>query len=261
MNAHDRDLAATHALGALPPEESRALEEDLGANAALASEVEEYRSVVETLEGGMAREAPPAGLFEAVLSRIEEERAAVRPAEAPARAEIPPARTLQRVEPVAARRRSLFRPGGGRRVVAPFAAGFAVAVAVVAIAFAVSSGTGPGQADARAAVQGTPEFATVHGDARLYSTSADDGVLVLDLDDVPPPAAGKHYEVWVLRRSSGGAMEAVGAFTPSGSRVRLKLALPGPGDYEAVDVSVEPDGGSASHSGLSLAGGHFEPTA
>ena len=55
-------------------------------------------------------------------------------------------------------------------------------------------------------------------------------------------------------------MEAVGAFTPTGSRVRLKLGLPGAGDYEAVDVSVEPDGGSASHSGLSLAGGHFEPT-
>ena len=65
----------------------------------------------------------------------------------------------------------------------------------------------------------------------------------------------------VLRRSGGGAMEAVGAFTPSGSHVRLKLALPGPGAYEAVDVSVEPDGGSASHSGLSLAGGRFEPTA
>ncbi len=259
MNADDRDLAATHALGALPPDDSMALEEDLGENAALASEVEEYRSVVQTLESGMAREAPPVGLFDVVLSRIEEERA--RPAEAPAPAATPSVPTLQRAEPVAARRRSLFRPGGRRRVVVPFAAGFAVAVAVVAIAVAVSSGTGPGQADARAAVQGTPEFATVHGDARLYSTSADDGTLVLDLDDVPPPAAGKHYEVWVLRRSSGGAMEAVGAFTPAGSRVRLKLALPGPGDYEAVDVSVEPDGGSASHSGLSLAGGHFEPTA
>ena len=72
---------------------------------------------------------------------------------------------------------------------------------------------------------------------------------MLDLADVPPPAPGTHYEVWVLRESSGGAMEAVGAFTPDGSKVRLKLGLPGSGDYEAVDVSVEPDGGSASHSG------------
>ena len=55
-------------------------------------------------------------------------------------------------------------------------------------------------------------------------------------------------------------MEAVGAFTPRSSQVRLELGLPGSGDYEAVDVSVEPDGGSASHSGQSLAGGHFEST-
>jgi hypothetical protein len=135
-----------------------------------------------------------------------------------------------------------------------------VAAVVVAIAVAVSSGPELGAPDARAAVRGTPEFAAVHGDARLYSTTSQDGVLVLDLDDVPPPAAGEHYEVWVLRQSSGGAMEAVGAFTPAASHVRLKLGLPGAGDYQAVDVSVEPDGGSASHSGSSLAGGRFEPT-
>ena len=44
-------------------------------------------------------------------------------------------------------------------------------------------------------------------------------------------------------------MEAVGAFTPNGSQVRLKLGLPGPGDYEAVDISVEPDGGSRATQG------------
>ena len=54
-------------------------------------------------------------------------------------------------------------------------------------------------------------------------------------------------------------MEAVGVFTPDGSRVRLKLGLPGAGEYEAVDISVEPNGGPASHSGSSLAGGRFEP--
>jgi hypothetical protein len=54
-------------------------------------------------------------------------------------------------------------------------------------------------------------------------------------------------------------MEAVGAFTPDGSRVHLKLGLPGAGKYEAVDVSVQADGGPAAHSGQSLAGGHFDP--
>ena len=140
-----------------------------------------------------------------------------------------------------------------------FAAGFAVAAVIVAVVVALSSGNDLGSPDARAAVRGTPEFSAVHGDARLYATSRKDGVLVLDLADVPAPAPGTHYEVWVLRQSSGGAMESVGAFTPGGSKVRLELGLPGSGDYTAVDVSVEPDGGSASHSGESLAGGRFEP--
>ncbi len=249
MTAGDRDLAATYALGALPFEEEVTVEADLARNVVLASEVEEYRGVVETLEGGIARETPSPGLFDAVLRRIDAERAAGAPAPEP----------VEAPDPVT-RRRSIFRSRGTRRLVAPFAAGFAAAAAVIAIGVALSSGTGLGTPDARAAVRGTPEFAAVHGDAQLYSTSAKDGVLVLDLSDVPEPAAGKHYEVWVLRHSSGAAMEAVGAFTPDGSHVRLKLGLPGAGDYEAVDVSVEPDGGSASHSGSSLAGGRFEPT-
>ena len=43
MSAGDRDLAAAHALGALPLEEDVAVEEDLARNAVLAAEVEEYR--------------------------------------------------------------------------------------------------------------------------------------------------------------------------------------------------------------------------
>ena len=54
-------------------------------------------------------------------------------------------------------------------------------------------------------------------------------------------------------------MEAVGSFMLDGDQARLELPLPGPGDYRAVDVSVEPDGRPAEHSSVSLAGGSFEP--
>ena len=74
---------------------------------------------------------------------------------------------------------------------------------------------------------------------------------------MPAPPTGHHYEVWVLRTEGGGAMEAVGSFTPDDDHARLELPLPGPGDYQAVDVSVEPDGGPAEHSSVSLAGGSF----
>ena len=80
---------------------------------------------------------------------------------------------------------------------------------------------------------------------------------MLDLEHVPAPPSGHHYEVWVLRREGGGAMEAVGSFTPEGDEAKLELPLPGPGDYQAVDVSVEPDGGPAEHSSVSLASGSF----
>jgi anti-sigma-K factor RskA len=140
-----------------------------------------------------------------------------------------------------------------------FAVGFAAATAAIAIAVVVSSNGGLGQPDARATVQGTPEFAGVRGEARLYDTSRQDGMLRLELEDIPAPAAGEHYQVWVLRTDADGEMEAVGAFTPSSSDVSLELPLPGPGDFAAVDVSVEPDGGSPEHSGTSLAGGRFEP--
>ena len=47
------------------------------------------------------------------------------------------------------------------------------------------------------------------------------------------------------------------ARSPRTARTRLDLPLPGPGDYQAVDISVEPDGGPPEHSSISLAGGRF----
>ena len=81
---------------------------------------------------------------------------------------------------------------------------------------------------------------------------------MLELENVPQSPAGHHYEVWVLRTEGGGEMEAVGSFTMDGEDARLELPLPGPGDYQAVDVSIKPDGGPAEHSGVSLAGGTFQ---
>jgi hypothetical protein len=129
------------------------------------------------------------------------------------------------------------------------------------LVLAVTGSDDLGAPDARAAVSGTEEFPGVRGEARLYRSGRPDGVLVVDLSDVPAPAPGEHYEVWVLRKEGGGAMEAVGSFAAGGPTVDIELPLPGSGDYEAVDVSVEPDGGLAAHSGRSLAGGHFEPVA
>ena len=52
-------------------------------------------------------------------------------------------------------------------------------------------------------------------------------------------------------------MESVGVFTPTSSEVDLVFALPGPGNYAAVDISVEEDNGPPIHSDTSLADGAF----
>ena len=223
----------------LRPDEEATVEEELARNAVLASEVEEYRDVVQTLDSGIARDAPPPGLFDLVLSRIEAERSAELPAPAPSEAP----------EPTVTKRRRIFR-ADRRRAIVPFAAGFAVAAAVVALAVAVSSGTDLGTPDARAAVRGTPEFSAVHGDAQLYSTSSQDGVLR------PRPR----------RRATPGSEQTLrGVGSPpqqrrshGGSRRFCARRLPGapeagasrPRRLRGRRISVERDGGPAGQLGL-----------
>ena len=240
MTDIDRERAASAALGALTPDEAALLDEEVVKDRALADEVEGYRLAVATLESGVARERPSPELFDRVLAQIDSEDAAV-------------ARPAPRVQRVAARRpRRLF----------PAIAGFAAAaVAAIALVLAVFDENGLGGPTARAAIQGTPDFAGVQGEARLYSPEQDDGVLALDLRDVPSPGPDEHYEIWVLRESAGDRMEAVGVFTPATPDVQLEVRLPGSGEYKAVDISIEPNAGPAEHSGTSLAGGSFEAAA
>lgn len=242
MNDEQRDLAAGAALGALSRDELARFSVDEARAPGLAAQLGEYHATVAVLEASLVREKPPFDLFERVLARIERE--------APS-----PSSAWATTSETAASRRPSVRDRA-RRVWPAVAAG-AVATAVATVL--VLTGDDLGSPDARAAVSGTEEFPGVHGEARLYRSAEADGVLAVDLSDMPAPAPGEHYEVWVLRREGGGAMEAVGSFTAAGSSVDLELPLPGAGDYEAVDVSVEPDGGPAAHSGRSLAGGHFEP--
>ncbi len=213
----DRDLIAGAALGTLGPADASRLETLLERDEASA-ELETQRATVAALEAGLPRTAPSHDLFDRILAEIDQPRAEPQP------------------------RRLRWAPS--------LAAGLAAAAAVVLGTVVLTGGSG--EPDARAAVAGTPQYPGVTGTATL-----DGGELLIDLEHVPAPPTGHHYEVWVLRTEGGGAMEAVGSFTPDDDHARLELPLPGPGDYQAVDVSVEPDGGPAEHSSVSLAGGSF----
>ena len=197
-----------------------------------------FTDVVERLEGGLARQAPPDGLFDRILAEVQ-----------PAAREAAPADGGGTVVP--------FRPRRARTVA--YAAGAAALAAAAAVAVTIGvSGDDLGDPDFSAAIapaEGSPSE-VVSGEAELYRPHSTDGLVRVELRDVPAPPSGHHYEVWVLREGSD-AMESVGSFTPSGDSVDLELPLPGPGDYVAVDVSVEDDGGSAEHSDTSLATGSF----
>ena len=221
MTDDDRDLLAGEALGALSSDDAARVAELVARDGVAAAELQAHRATVAAIDAGVARELPSADLFDRILAEIEPATAAVR-------------------------RRRTWR--WSPRVAT---AGLAAA-AVVVLGFVVLA-DGRGDPDARAAIAGTAEFTGVTGEAALYGNE-----LVLDLRNVPPPPSGHHYEVWVLRTEANGAMEAVGAFTPEDEDASLEFRLPGPGDYRAVDVSVEPDGGPAEHSDVSLAGGSFE---
>jgi anti-sigma-K factor RskA len=231
-----RDLAASHALGALTAAESAELASAIERDPQLAGALAEYRVTVAVLEANVTRDRPSHDLFPGILSQVD----------------TAPTGTAA----VATSRRRNER-WSWRRAVPAFAVGAAATAVVFAAALALDSNGALGTPDAVAAVQGAPEYAGVHGKARIYDSGSVKGVLRLELADVPAAPRGEHYEVWVLRPSAGDSMEAVGVFNPSSPDVSLELGLPGPGDYIAFDISLEPDAGSPEHSGTSVAGGKF----
>ncbi len=96
--------------------------------------------------------------------------------------------------------------------------------------------------------------AQLAGSVKLFDPDSSDGHVVLRLRNVPDAPAGHHYEVWVLRPGEGAEMEAIGAFTPTDGRASLTLPLPGPGEYVALDISIQENAGPPEHSGTSLGG-------
>ena len=233
MTDETRDLLAGEALDALSREDRERLEHELALDPGLAAERDAYRATVAALDAGVARAQPPDGLFDRILGELEETpESEPRPAPRPA-----------------SEQRWRWWP---RLAVVGAAAVLVVGVSLVARDDAASP-------VARADVAGTEQFPEVRGVATLFAPDRPGGAVSVELENLPEPPAGSHYEVWVLREEAGEAMEAVGSFTPDGSRAELELPLPGPGLYRAVDVSVEPDGGSPEHSGVSLAGGVFDP--
>ena len=87
------------------------------------------------------------------------------------------------------------------------------------------------------------------------ATVADiDGVreVTIDTRGLKPSEPGQSYEVWMIRDAK--RMVGLGTFKvgPEGRATVTLPATVSPEDYPVMDVSVEPDGGPATHSGVSV---------
>lgn len=235
MSDELRELAALDALGALSPEEARRLAEAANADADLAAQRDADEAVVAALQATVAPVAPPAGLGERLVSLARADTSAAQP----------PAQT-----------RRWSRAPRRRPLVPALAAAVVAAAAAVAVTLVATRDPGLGTPAVEAAVVPHAQGLHVGGTAALYHPTSPNGILVVNLTALPPAPAGHHYEVWVLR-AGAKQMEAVGSFSPYRTSVHLELPLPGSGTYGALDVSVEENGGPASHSGKSVAGATF----
>ena len=193
---------------------------------------------LDDLGAALPRTSPPSGLRDSILAV-----AADTPQDPPAPA------PMAEVIPLRPRRRGVFTTFAAAACAAAIAVGITVAF--------TSGGTDPVPVTATATASVAAKSAPgVAGTAALYSPGTAGGTLRVALTNVPKAPAGHHYEVWVLPRG-GHTMTAVGSFTPASPNVTLDLPLPAPGNYAAMDISVQANDGPPAHSGTSLAGASF----
>ena len=210
---HDcgRDLAA-YVLGALEPGEAEEYRRHLESCAVCRDEVAAFRQVVDALPMAAPQERAPRELRRRILRDVRAE---------------PRDRARRASPPWPAWKRLVPRPA--------LAAGLAAALALAIVGGSELGSTGSGSAKViKAAVTGGP------GSARLRIAG---GRAELIVSRLPPPPAGRIYEVWVKRGHQPPApTRALFSVTASGA---ADVGVPGNvRDVNTIMVTQEPAGGS-----------------
>ena len=236
MSTHERESElSAYLLDELGAEERAAFERALAEDAELRAEVERLRPVVARLE------ALPAEGWEDV------------PEPPPLR--LPDAATAPQPQAERRRRRWLRGP----LVVRPaFAALGAAALLVLGIGLGTlidedggSSGA-PTVAQRTVPLQPLQSGAAAHGRALVADAGGGAQRVTLRLRGLPPSRARQFYEVWLMDAS--GPLIAIGSFrVGADGNATVKLPLPVPATrYQYFDISVQPEGDDANHSGDSV---------
>jgi anti-sigma-K factor RskA len=242
------ELAEIYALDAVSDAEREAIDAYVSGapEAERASFNERVRQARETLAVSFtAEEEPPADLFARIVAQLP----AAAPAPEPAKANIAmdgtaePAPAADELSAARQRREARRRPAGLRNWLIGVAAAAVIALGGVGIGAYVANQNDPFNQviEAQDARQATVDVNG--GGTATVSISPSHDALVVRMKDVPPPPAGKVYQMWLIPKDgstpvSQGLMDAEALSKPA--------LVKGIGFAAALGITVEPAGGSAT---------------
>jgi anti-sigma-K factor RskA len=246
------DLAELYALDAVSDAERSAIEQYISSapEAERGSFQERVRQARETLaEAFTAEDEPPSDLFARIVAQLPGQGSEPATARAPDDA---PAATLHQPVPLtdgdelaAARQRrdERRRPAGARRWLAGVAAAAVIALGGVGVGAYIADQNDPLNQVVRADdVREASVPVSAGGTATVLISSSKDAVVVR-MNGVPAPPAGKVYQMWLIPKDgsaplSQGLMDEAALSKPA--------VVKGISSAAALGITVEPAGGSAS---------------
>jgi anti-sigma-K factor RskA len=231
---HVFDSLPAFAVGSLDADEARRVEEHLTSCLICRSESNDFQSVAEQLSLAVPVAVPPPDLKERLMQRVQKARPGQRsPAQAPKRP------WLERLLPAW---------GLASLGLIVLLAGFNLLLWQRLDQLEVN--TAPG------GMRAVPLSASVVGSAAtgfvVISADGEDGALVVD--GLPPLEGGRQYQLWLIRdgQRTSGAVFSTDEKSYGGTRIRAPRALL---EYSAVDITIEPEGGSPQPTGDQVLGG------
>ncbi|MET3174563.1 UNVERIFIED_ORG: anti-sigma-K factor RskA [Arthrobacter sp. UYCu721] len=249
------DLAELYALDAISDTERAAIDRYISAapDAERTSFLERVRQARETLAASFTAEAgPPADLFARIVSQLPS--LAQLPADGPTAvtaapaatatpAAQPPAEALDELAAARVRRDERRRPTGARRWLTAVAAAAVIALGGVGVGAYITDQNDPLNQVVRADdVREASVPVSAGGTATVLISSSKDAVVV-KMNGVPAPPAGKVYQMWLIPKDgsapvSQGLMDEAALSKPA--------VVKGIASAAALGITVEPVGGSAT---------------
>jgi anti-sigma-K factor RskA len=247
IDEHRQDLAAEYALGSLDPESTRAFESILATDPELRTLADGLRETAATLAYDAPLQLPPPELREKVLARIRGEAQGSAPESAPAAASASAIKPNQIPAP---------QSRSGNLIPWAIAAGFAITTGAMWMERdQLRKETVELRKDLQAAHQ-RDEFSkiriaslTSQVDAYSKATAAivwdaEKQRGIVKLANIPPAAAGKDYQLWVIDPKYPSPVS--GGVVPVGADGIARVAFTPDQPIKKADkfaISVEPAGG------------------